>query len=132
MYRDHQMSVSVCVFLFAYVLVHCSIKKSHCVTAARLVPSCFRGEGKTGRIRGGMSIGRGRASLKLHTSIKGNGSMLVRLSYAHERLKSCRHIAFAENVCGNNGLPLPMKQVGFKNNSLKPMCYLLDFDAGGM
>lgn len=51
--------VSVCVNVF----VHGSIKKkkSHCVTTARLVLSCFRGEGKTGRIRGDMSIGSGSA-----------------------------------------------------------------------
>lgn len=36
-------------------------KKSHCVTTARLVLSCFGGEGKTGRIRGDMSIGSGSA-----------------------------------------------------------------------
>lgn len=90
MCRDRQMSVSVCFCLCMFECC-CSIKKSHCVTTARLVPSCFRGEGKIGRIRGGMFIGRGRASLELHTSIEGIVSkqcMLLWLSHADERLKS--------------------------------------------
>lgn len=50
--------LSLCVFVCARakVFVRCV---PHCVTTARLVPSCFRGEGKTGRIKGGMSIGGG-------------------------------------------------------------------------
>lgn len=62
--------LSLCVFVCARakVFVRCV---PHCVTTARLVPSCFRGEGKTGRIKGGMSIGGGGgAPPKLHTSIK--------------------------------------------------------------
>lgn len=62
------LSLCVCVCVRVNVFVHSSIKKSHCATTARLVLSCFREEGKTGRIRGDMSIGRGRTSFRIHTS----------------------------------------------------------------
>lgn len=94
----------LCVFFVcacANVFVRCSIKKSHCVTAAHLLPSCFRGEGKTGRIRGGMSISRGRAPLKLHTSMKRNGSakcMLLGLGWNAE-ISRCWEKKKARCIC---------------------------------
>lgn len=55
----------VCVGVFVRLcLFGLSIKNSHCVTAVCLLPSCFRGESKTGRIRGGMSKSR-EGTLKL-------------------------------------------------------------------
>lgn len=69
----------LCVFLFcvcADVFVRRSIKKYHCVTRARLVPSCFRGEGKTGRIRGGMSM---------HSSRRRSSRALLRTTYINRR-----------------------------------------------
>lgn len=47
-------------------VVNCSIKTSHCVPTARLFLSCFREEGKTGRIWGDKSIGSGRTSPIIH------------------------------------------------------------------
>lgn len=88
------------VFCLSMCVCACSLfnkKQSHCVTTARLVPSCFRGEGKTGRSRGGMSIGRGRASLKLHTSIKGNGSKSSACCCHCHMLMKSRNQHVAEN-----------------------------------
>lgn len=136
--------LSLCVFVCVMCECACSLfnkekKKSHCVTTACLVPSCFRGEGKTGRIRGGMSMAGGGLRWNYIRQWKETAANSVCFCDCHllmrgwnqQMLRGKKDMLRFQRMFVTVMLSPPMKQVAFKIICFAKRAISLIVDAEG-